>query len=55
MNNVYHVGPNGWTHVSHQDTHELFYKYYPNAKYGDADEEALLAQAKQDIAAAGGK
>ena len=29
MNNVYHVGPNGWTQVWAGDTTEMFYKYYP--------------------------
>jgi len=29
INNVYHVGENGWTQVWSQDTHDMFYKYYP--------------------------
>jgi 20S proteasome subunit beta 5 len=29
VNNVYHVGPNGWTKVWSNDTHEMFYEYYP--------------------------
>lgn len=40
MNNVYHVGPNGWTHISHQDTHEMFYNYYPGANYDDAEAQS---------------
>jgi len=29
INNVYHVGENGWTHVWSNDTMELFYECYP--------------------------
>jgi len=29
MNNVYHVGENGWTKVWSNDTTEMFYEYYP--------------------------
>lgn len=29
VNNVYHVGENGWTKVWSCDTHEMFYEYYP--------------------------
>eukprot|EP01006_Ploeotia_vitrea_P005246 TRINITY_DN116776_c0_g1_i1.p1 TRINITY_DN116776_c0_g1~~TRINITY_DN116776_c0_g1_i1.p1 ORF type:complete len:291 (+),score=-0.87 TRINITY_DN116776_c0_g1_i1:21-893(+) len=32
INNVYHVGPNGWTKISSLDTTDLFYKYYPPLK-----------------------
>ena len=30
MNNVYHVGPNGWTQVHRGDTTQMFYEYYPD-------------------------
>ena len=29
MNNVYHVGPDGWTQVHRGDTTQMFYEYYP--------------------------
>jgi 20S proteasome subunit beta 5 len=29
INNVYHVGPNGWTKVWAGDTTDMYYKYYP--------------------------
>lgn len=29
VNNVYHVGENGWTKIWSTDTHEMFYDYYP--------------------------
>lgn len=30
MNNVYHVGPDGWTRVHRGDTTQMFYEYYPD-------------------------
>jgi 20S proteasome subunit beta 5 len=29
INNVYHVGPNGWTQVNRGDTMEMYFRYYP--------------------------
>jgi 20S proteasome subunit beta 5 len=29
INNVYHVGEQGWTKVWSGDTTEMFYEYYP--------------------------
>jgi len=29
INNVYHIGENGWTKIWSTDTHEMFYNYYP--------------------------
>lgn len=31
INNVYHVGPNGWKQVWKGDTTQMFYEYYPDS------------------------
>mmetsp|Transcript_1062 Transcript_1062/g.1184 ORF Transcript_1062/g.1184 Transcript_1062/m.1184 type:complete len:295 (+) Transcript_1062:197-1081(+) len=43
-NNVYHVGPNGWTQVWAGDTTDMFYKYYPlkTTKSIDEDKEKAV-------------
>ena len=39
INNVYHVGENGWTQVWKGDTHDMFYGYYPNGPFPVKDDK----------------
>mmetsp|Transcript_14053 Transcript_14053/g.21009 ORF Transcript_14053/g.21009 Transcript_14053/m.21009 type:complete len:284 (-) Transcript_14053:145-996(-) len=42
INNVYHVGENGWTKVWSNDTTEMYYNYYPLTKaVEDGQEEKM--------------
>jgi 20S proteasome subunit beta 5 len=34
INNLYHVGPNGWTKIWSGDTNEMYYNYYPKPNTG---------------------
>ena len=39
INNVYHVGENGWTQVWKGDTPDMFYGYYPNGPFPVKDDK----------------